>query len=75
MLDMNNGSEGITTKIFDIETFKIEDLVLKCIQNMVNKHKLSSPWGGPFIVSKVTGPGKYWLQKEDGTNIPNPWNI
>lgn len=55
--------------------FSIGDLVLRRIQNMAGKHKLSPPWEGPFIVSRVIGPGTYRLQYEDGTDVPNPWNI
>jgi hypothetical protein len=41
--------------------FNIGDLVLCRIQNTEGLHKLSSPWEGPFSVSKVTGPGSYRL--------------
>jgi hypothetical protein len=39
----------------------VGDLVLRRIQNMEGLHKLSSPWEGPFTVSKVTEPGSYCL--------------
>jgi hypothetical protein len=42
-------------------SFNVGDLVLRRIQNMEGLHKLSSPWEGPFIVAKVTGPGSYRL--------------
>jgi hypothetical protein len=42
-------------------SFNIGDLVLCRIQNTEGLHKLSSPWEGPFIVAKVTGPGSYRL--------------
>jgi hypothetical protein len=35
-------------------SFNIGDLVLRRIQNTEGLHKLSSPWEGPFSVSKVT---------------------
>jgi hypothetical protein len=38
-------------------SFNIGDLVLHRIQNTAGLHKLSSPWEGPFSISKVTGPG------------------
>jgi hypothetical protein len=42
-------------------SFNVGDLVLRRIQNTEGLHKLSSPWEGPFIVAKVTGPGSYRL--------------
>ena len=33
-------------------TFQEGDLVLRLIQKKDNMHKLSSPWEGPFVVSK-----------------------
>ena len=55
--------------------FNIGDLVLRRIQSTTGAHKLSSRWEGPFIVSRVVVPGTYWLQREDGTDVGNPWNI
>ena len=37
--------------------------------------KLTPPWEGPFIVSSVVVPGTYRLQREDGTDVGNLWNI
>jgi hypothetical protein len=37
------------------------DLVLRLVQNTKGMHKLSSPWEGPFIVSRVLGNGAYYL--------------
>src|SRR6185312_8842136 len=55
--------------------FKIGDLVLRRIQSTTGSHKLSSPWEGPFVVSGIVVPGTYHLQRLDGTNVGNPWNI
>jgi hypothetical protein len=41
--------------------FREGDLVLRLIQNTKGMHKLSSPWEGPFIVSRVLGNGAYYL--------------
>jgi hypothetical protein len=48
-------------------------------------HKLSSPWEGPFIVSRVLGNGAYYLidaqeprkNKADNSNkeTEHPWNV
>jgi hypothetical protein len=56
-------------------SFNVGDLVLRRIQNTKGLHKLSSPWEGPFTVSKLTRPGSYCLQTLEGENISNSWNI
>jgi hypothetical protein len=56
-------------------SFNVGDLVLHRIQNMEGLHKLSSPWKGPFLVSKVTGPGSYCLQTLEDDDISNLWNV
>jgi hypothetical protein len=56
-------------------SFNINDLVPCRIQNTDGLHKLSSPWEGPFSVSKVTGPSSYRLQTLEGENINNSWNV
>jgi hypothetical protein len=52
-------------------TFQVRDLVLKPIHNTIGRHKLLSPWEGPFIVSKVTRSGSLELITEDGDPMPN----
>jgi hypothetical protein len=47
-------------KIYPL-AFRKGDLVLRLVQNTNGMHKLSSPWGGPFIVSRVLGNGAYYL--------------
>jgi hypothetical protein len=56
-------------------SFNVGDLVLHRIQNTEGLHKLSSPWEGPFSISKVTGRGSYRLQTLEGDNVSNSWNI
>jgi hypothetical protein len=56
-------------------SFNIGDLVLHRIQNTEGLHKLSSPWEGPYSISKVTGPGSYRLQTLEGDDISNLWNV
>ena len=53
--------------------FNVGDLVLRRVQSPGGK--LTSPWEGPFIVSSVVIPETYRLQREDGTDVGNPWNI
>jgi hypothetical protein len=56
-------------------SFNVGDLILRRIQNTEGLHKISSPWEGPFIVAKVTGPGSYRLQTLEGDDVSNSWNI
>jgi hypothetical protein len=56
-------------------SFNVGNLVLRRIQNTKGLHKLSSPWEGPFSVSKVTIPGSYRLQTLEGDDISNSWNV
>jgi hypothetical protein len=55
--------------------FNVGDLVLRRIQSTTGAHKLSSPWEGSFVVSGIVVPGTYHLQRPDGTDVGNPWNI
>ena len=55
--------------------FNVSDLVLRRILSTIGAHKLSSPWEGPFIVSGIVVPETYHLQRPDGTDVGNPWNI
>ena len=52
-------------------SLQIGDLVLRRIQKTDGRHKLLSPWEGPFIVTKVTGPGTYKLITKDGKEVNN----
>jgi len=64
-------------------TFQEGDLVLRLIQKKDGMHKLSSPWEGPFVVSKNLYNGSYYLvdirEKADTRTCmeetPRPWNI
>jgi hypothetical protein len=52
--------------------FNVGDLILRRIQKTDDMHKLSAPWEGPFIVTKVISPSTYRLQWGDGQGVPNP---
>jgi hypothetical protein len=54
---------------------QVRDLVLRRIQKVDGRHKLLSPWEGPFIVAKVTGLGTYELMTGDGVQVRNSWHI
>ena len=47
------------------QSLQVGDQVLRRIQKTNGRHKLLSPWEGPIIVTKVTGPGMYKLITED----------
>ncbi len=55
--------------------FLVRDMVLRKIQTIRDRHKLSPLWEGPFIISEVTRPGSYRLKREDGSVVDNSWNI
>jgi hypothetical protein len=59
------------------QSFKVGDFILQKIKIQMTKdrHKLSLVWEGPFQVVEVTRPGLYRLQREDGSEVPNSWNI
>jgi hypothetical protein len=56
-------------------SFNVGDLILRRIQKTDDMHKLSTPWEGPFIVTKVISLSTYRLQWGDGQGVPNPWNV
>ena len=65
--------------------FREGDLVLRLVQRTTGSHKLSPPWEGPFIVSKVLKHDAYYLidaQEPDqygvhraGDESKRPWNV
>jgi hypothetical protein len=55
--------------------FHIGDLVLRRVEGNKDKHKLSPPWEGLFIIHEVLRPGTYKIQYEDGRVVTNTWNI
>ena len=45
--------------------FNISDLVLRLVQSNKDRHKLSPPWEGPYIIAEVLRPGTYKLKTID----------
>jgi hypothetical protein len=45
------------------------------VQSHLGLSKLSPMWEGPYKVIGVPRPGSVRLTTEDGTELPNPWNI
>ena len=56
-------------------SLKPGDSVLRLIQKKDGRHKLLSPWEGPFIVKTATGPGTYELMTPDEIPVKNTWHI
>src|SRR5581483_10077420 len=56
-------------------SLEIGDLVLRRVQTRENLDKLSPMWEGPYLVIGTPRPGCLRLATEDGTPLPNPWNI
>jgi hypothetical protein len=48
------------------QAFNVRDLVLRLVHSNKDRHKLSLPWEGPYIISKVLRPGTYKLKMVDG---------
>ena len=51
--------------------FNIEDLVLCLVQSNKNRHKLSPPWEGSYVIAKVLRLGTYRLKTIDGEVFVN----
>ena len=51
------------------------DLVLRHRQSNIERHKLTPPWEGPYIVAEVLKQGTYKLADCDGNPLDNAWNI
>jgi hypothetical protein len=41
----------------------------------LQRHKLTPPWEGPFIIAKVLKPRTYKLCNEEGEIYDHAWNI
>ena len=55
--------------------FNVGDLVLRLVQSNKDRHKLSLPWEGPYVIAEVLRPGAYKLKTIDGKVFTNAWNI
>ena len=65
--------------------FQEGDLVLRLVQRTAGMHKLSSPWEGPFIVSKALHNDAYYLidaqepkkgkMDRSDEETKRPWNV
>ena len=46
--------------------FNVGDLVLRLVQSNKNRHKLSPPWEGLYVITEVLRLGAYKLKTIDG---------
>ena len=51
--------------------FSVGDLVLHLVQSNKDRHKLSPPWEGSYIITEVLRPGAYKLKTIDGEVFTN----
>ena len=51
--------------------FNVGDLVLRLVQSNKDRHKLSPPWEGPYVVAEVLWLGAYKLTAIDGEVFTN----
>jgi len=51
--------------------FNVEDLVLHLVQSNKDRHKLSLPWEGPYVIAEVLWPSAYKLKTIDGEVFTN----
>jgi hypothetical protein len=56
-------------------TLQVGDSVLQRVQTNKDRHKLSPPWEGSFIVGEVLWLGTYKLKDEKGRMLTDAWNI
>ena len=49
--------------------------MLQRTQLTKEKHKLSLPWEGPYMVTEVIRPSAYQLKDDNGDVLTNTWNI
>ena len=51
--------------------FNVGDLVLHLVQSNKDRHKLSPPWEGLYVIADVLRPGAYKLKTIDGEVFTN----
>ena len=56
-------------------SFNIGNLVLRRVVSTKDKHKLSPPWEGHYIITEVQRPGVYKLKDSNDNILTNAWKI
>ena len=54
---------------------EVGDLKLRRTQSTKDKHKLSPPWEGPYMVAEVIRLSAYRLKDDNSNVLTNIWNI
>jgi hypothetical protein len=49
--------------------------VLHLVQSNKDRHKLSPPWEGLYVIAEVLKPGTYKLTIAEGKIFTSAWNI
>ena len=57
------------------QALNIGDLVFRLVQSSKDRHKLSPPWKGPYVIVEVLWLDTYKLKTIDGEVFANAWNI
>ena len=53
------------------QAFNVGDLVLRLVQSSKDRHKLSPPWEGPYVIMEVLWPSAYKLKTIDSEVFAN----
>ena len=59
-------------------SLQVGNLVLRkvILTTKVSRHgKLAAKWEGPYVVTRVSRPGTYYLRMFDGMELMRLWNI
>jgi hypothetical protein len=56
-------------------SFSVDDLVLRRVMTTKDKHMLSPPWEGPYIIAQILRPRAYRLKDSDDNLLNNAWNL
>ena len=49
--------------------------MLRRVMSTKDKHKLLTPWEGPYSIAEVIRTGTYKLKDSDSNILTNSWNI
>lgn len=55
--------------------FNVGDMVLRRVMTTKDKHMLSPPWEGPYIIAQILRPRAYRLKDSDDNLLNNAWNL
>ena len=70
-------TEGVTrayNKKVRVRPLAPGDMVLKRAANPTAKGKLESKWEGPYIITRSTRAGSYYIATPEGQQLDHTWN-